>query len=83
DLRLPASNAISALLNLTLISNNAQQSIQNSQETDENQNQIQQQQQQQQQIIQLCPMLIGSSSSAIAGYKCAPGLILTNQSRTN
>lgn len=28
-----------------------------------------------------CPALLGSSSSALAGYKCAPGLILTNMSQ--
>jgi len=75
DLRLPASSAIAPLLNLSLSSASSMFGAGSSLSSDEQQAGAEMVAS----LVANCPALLASSSSAVAGYKCAPGQILTNQ----
>lgn len=80
DLRLPASSAIAPLLNLSLSS--AMASMFSNAGADLGEPGAESASglpASERQLLANCPTLVASSSSAVAGYKCAPGQILTNQ----
>lgn len=80
DLRLPASSAISSLLNLSLSSAAGSS---NPKLVDDNLEANNGASEMFVKFASICPTLIASSSSAVAGYKCSPGQILTNQTIMN
>lgn len=65
DLRLPASTAISPILNINMSSLSMGENVAL--------------QEGELPISSVCPSLIASSSSAAAGYRCSAGFMLTNQ----